>query len=122
MTEDEFYDQISGLLDDLVGASMGYWDMSSHPHNYIGDINARLLEAKHVVKETRDRIMESIKEWNTRADGWIPASEPPKNTKSIIVYDGTTRGEGYYNGKWFWIDGYESAVTHWQELPKPPRR
>ena len=75
----------------------------------------------------------AVAAWNHRADGWRPASEPPKTNagerpKSVMVCavhpDGRARLHTGWcmEGRWYvpWVE-VEAVVTHWRHLPEPPK-
>lgn len=71
----------------------------------------------------------------TSDDNWIEvADNPPPIGLPVILTDGVNVAEGYrtpdgyrrhYGDKWAELDKYGNnflLVTHWQYMPKPPRR
>ena len=58
--------------------------------------------------------------------GWRkwPKHEPPA-PKAYLVYMGSTYQfeVAYYDGSggWYPSAGFETSITHWSELPTPPR-
>lgn len=55
---------------------------------------------------------------------WISVKTPPKNSKDVLVTEGTACAIGFYREKkWnFYYDIMEEIViTHWMKLPPLPR-
>lgn len=56
---------------------------------------------------------------------WIPVAErlPEPDCKIIVFTKEEDVGEAWFDGeKFHWTDGWPHiAVTHWMDLPKPPR-
>lgn len=65
---------------------------------------------------------EADAKWNTRADGWHPASEPPNNDLPVEVTDGLNRAYGAFIG--FWTCGWikPDRITHYRELSPLPSK
>ena len=58
---------------------------------------------------------------------WKPASEPPEEARSVVVWIGSHdwRGEWkegfFYKGRWY-VEGYtDPAVTHWGDVTPPEK-
>lgn len=73
---------------------------------------------------------ESIKLWNTRADGWISVSEllPYADFEVLVCCDDDVfvdvMRSGYVDGD-FWFECERDCgrkVTHWLPLPQPPTK
>ncbi|HED1796080.1 TPA: DUF551 domain-containing protein [Citrobacter freundii] len=59
-------------------------------------------------------------------DGWIPVSERmPEGMKTVITSNGFDIGQGWWDGEcWKSFDCHDvvpGKVTHWMQLPNPPK-
>ena len=49
--------------------------------------------------------------------GWIPCSEPPKDDREVLIFNGKSYSVGYYDGK-TWINAIHPV--EWQEIRHEP--
>lgn len=72
-----------------------------------------------------------IGDWNTRADSWVSANNPPDDdhcrVQIMCKSDPDMAHQGYYDledGGWFYDNDLPAGddVTCWQPLPTPPKQ
>lgn len=80
------------------------------------DPNGTIWEHAAKVEKERDALLAK--------NQWHPVSEPPNDDRDVWTSD----GQGYYDPRdkqWWGNGGYGRLtsifVTHWRELPKPPK-
>ena len=107
-------------------------------------IRAMHYDRRQYEKGYQDGKDAAIAEYKSRyiePTRWIPVTErlPEKNGNYIVTAcdEGCSYGEGiwystvvvvaeYYNGAWTWYEGsteydLQGIVTHWMQLPTPPK-
>lgn len=53
--------------------------------------------------------------------GWRAISEAPKDGRDLLLYSKSACYVGWWNGKSWRDDRGRVHVTHWMELPQPPK-
>jgi hypothetical protein len=103
--------RISKLETELIAKTEDYEAFQSEALKTITALTAERDEAQ-------ERVMHLNAELK-RANEWHPASEPPDNGRLVLLMIGKNMYiGGYDHDENMWRD---SDVTHWRELPAPPK-
>ena len=85
--------------------------------------NEQILDEMHFLDDNGKPLNTSLHQWVE----WVPMKhKAPQNSNSYLVSDGLCVGYALYIDEWRRVntpwENYTANVTHWMELPEPPKR
>ena len=76
-----------------------------------------MYNAADTIESLSAKLQAANMERSADCGGWIPCSEPPKDDREVLIFNGKSYSVGHYNGK-TWINAIHPV--EWQEIRHEP--